>query len=274
MELFESHAHLCDSAFDSDRDEVVADVFSAGVTKIIEIGCFPSDWDNVIGLSGKYPDKIFCALGLHPHGCDLFNPSTEAKLKKIFGEHKITALGEIGLDYARTKHPKDMQKEVFSRLLKIADELRRPVIFHCRNGSNPEKEANAYSDLLEIIGADWKGFKNSRFSGVLHCFSGTQKDAFRALDMGLALGINGTITYPKNNELRDIAKKAGLEKIVLETDCPYLPPQSIRGKRNDPSRLPEIACALAQALGVRVESVAEITFKNCSDLFFNTFDSA
>lgn len=263
MELFDSHAHLNDSAFDTDREDVIKKTFSAGVTKIVEIACVPSDWEKALSLVRGYPGRILCACGVHPHDCGSFNESEKSRLLELFRKNRIAALGEVGLDYARDIHPRDLQKSLFLEMLKIAGMVKKPVILHCRNG---KKDSDAYSDLFEAL-KEWSPQKGRRFTGVLHCFSGSQADAFTALDMGLALGINGTITYPKNGELREIVRKAGLENILLETDCPYLPPQSIRGKRNDPSSIPEIAAALAGFLEVPSERVADVTTKNSADLF-------
>lgn len=263
MELFDSHAHLSDSAFDPDREDIIKKAFSAGVTRIVEIACAPSDWEKALSLVREYPGQVLCACGVHPHDRGSFNESEESRLLELFRKNNIAALGEVGLDYAHGLHERDLQKSLFLKMLKIAGLVKKPVILHCRN---TEKNSDAYPDLFEAL-KKWTPEKGRRFTGVLHCFSGSQADAFTALDMGLALGINGTITYPKNAELREIVKKTGLENILLETDCPYLPPQSIRGKRNDPSSIPEIAAALAGLLQVPPERVAEATTKNSADLF-------
>lgn len=267
MELFDSHAHLTDRAFADDREEVISRTFSAGVTRILEIACAPGDWENGAALSLNHPGKIFLALGVHPHNCDTFNEEEEARLKEFFKNGRAVAVGETGLDYARNRHPADIQKEVFLKMLKLAAEISKPVVLHCRNAPPGEAAPDAYGEMLEILRLKMPRLENRRFSGVLHCFSGSEADAVKALDLGFALGVNGTITYPKNNGLRAVIKKAGLKNLMLETDCPYLPPQSARGKRNDPSFLPEITAALAGIFGTAPEIIADRTTENCLELF-------
>jgi len=260
----DSHTHLNNSAFDTDKEDVIGAAFLAGVTRMVEIACSPAEWRNAIDLAKKYPGRIFCACGLHPHDCTEYGPEQENILKKLFAEENIKALGEIGLDYAKKYHPAEIQKETFLKMLKLTREIKKPLVIHCRNGNLPED--NAYADLIEILKNNWAASQNYH-PGVFHCFSGSLEDAKQAADMGFLLGINGTITYPKNNDLRETVKTLGLKRIILETDCPYLPPQSIRGKRNDPSRIPEIAGALTTIFGKPLKEIAETTTLNCKELF-------
>ncbi|MCX5783160.1 MAG: TatD family hydrolase, partial [Elusimicrobia bacterium] len=168
-----------------------------------------------------------------------------------------------GLDYGRNTFSKDEQMMLLSEMLRLAGETDKPLVFHCRNS---QKE-NAYADLFSVLKSSWKMPSGKKFSAVLHCFSGSEEDARTALDMGMALGVNATMGYPKNSVLREIVKKAGLKNILLETDCPYLPLQSERGKRNDPSKILQIAQALADATGEPSQKISEQTFQNCTELF-------
>jgi TatD DNase family protein len=152
-------------------------------------------------------------------------------------------------------------------MLPLSAKYAKPVVFHTRNGRDA-KAGGAYPDLAAELKRSWSFNNGKRVRGVLHCFSGTWEDAKAGLDLGLLLGVNGTFTYKNNGPLREIVKKAGPGNIVLETDCPYLPVQSMRGKRNDPSYIPEIARAVAEFLGIKLEALAEATSANASELFF------
>lgn len=147
-------------------------------------------------------------------------------------------------------------------MLSLTSEVKKPIILHARKNADPG-DWGAYGDLFKILKSDWR----AQTGGVMHCFSGRYEDAVKALDIGLKLGVNGIITYKKNNDLRETIKKAGVKNILFETDCPYLPPQSKRGIRNDPSNIPEIARFTADFLNMRVEEAAEITTENCRAAF-------
>jgi len=255
----DSHAHLSDEAFSSDREAVISRAISAGVELIVEVGCEVSAWESALSLCRSRPENFVCALGLHPHNCGELNAANLAALKKLLPEPQVIAVGEIGLDYARSTFPRQKQLEVLAELLKLASSAGKPVIFHCR--SSFDGKLNAYADLFASIKTCWTP-PSGKFSGILHCFSGDGADAGSAAEAGLLLGVNGTVTYPKNDGLREIFRRAGAGRLVLETDCPYLPPQSARGKRNEPSAIPEICRALAETLGIAPEAAAETSFQN------------
>jgi len=263
---FDSHAHLTDRAFDADRAEVISRAQSAGVKYLTEIACSPDDWENALALATRYPGEIFCALGIHPQECQFGTAQHLARLESLLKSPLARAVGEMGLDYARNEHPREAQLELFHALLETARRAKKPVVLHCRNPFPGGGEADAYADAISIL-KPLGSFSAGKFAGIFHCFSGNMENARAALDMGYLLGIPGTVTYPKNSLLRDVCKMAGVKNLVVETDCPYLPPQSARGKRNDPSFIPEICAALAASAGVCVEEAARATLDNALSVY-------
>ncbi|MHB0995951.1 MAG: TatD family hydrolase [Elusimicrobiales bacterium] len=262
--LIETHAHLNDKAFDADRKDVVAGFFAAGVERAVEIACQPSEWQQGEDLCAAYPGRIMCAFGAHPEYTRTLPPDLLARLEAFMAKPCAAALGEVGVDYWWDIGTKEEQIALMNSQLPLCGRFDKPAVFHARNGRTPQQ--NAYADLLEALKA-WGYAPSRKFRGVLHCFSGNWDDARTGLDMGLCLGVNGTFTYKKNDDLRETIKKAGPGNIVLETDCPYLPPQSSRGKRNDPSFIPEIAAMVAGHLGLSNGQLADRTTANAFDLF-------
>ncbi|MBU2573630.1 MAG: TatD family hydrolase [Elusimicrobia bacterium] len=264
--FIETHAHLNDKAFDADRGAVLDRCRAAGVDKLVEIACAAGEWEAGEKLAAAREGSVFCAFGLHPENIEEAGPAQLAELPAWLAKKCCVALGEIGLDYWWKPEKKAEQLRLLADMLPLSVKFSKPVVFHTRNGRDPAS-CNAYLELaLEL--KKWTFNNKKRSRGVLHCFSGGWEDAKAGLDLGLLLGINGTFTYKSNEPLRETVKKAGLENIVLETDCPYLPVQSMRGKRNDPSYIPEIARAAAGWLNIKVEALAEATTANASALFF------
>ncbi|NLO91574.1 MAG: TatD family hydrolase [Elusimicrobia bacterium] len=262
----DTHAHLCDEAFDADRDAVLRAAADAGAQFITEIACEPDNWAKAEALSKANTGFIHCAFGIHPQDCHKLDDASFLELKKFLSLPCAKALGEIGFDYARCDNSQESQRSAMSRLLALANERALPIVLHCRNPFDAASGPDAYADLFSSLREVWKP-QGKTFSGVLHCFSGMDRDAVSALDLGLALGANGTATYPKNDPLRDTFRKAGLKNIVLETDCPYLPPQSKRGKRNEPAYIPESAAALAAVFNCAPEKVMESALENSIALY-------
>lgn len=255
--LFDTHAHLSDSQFDQDREQVLSRAFEAGVSRIVEIADCPQDWEKCLELSRKNPGRVFCALGFHPHYADQWDAKQTELLNGRIRE--ICAIGEIGLDYVKSQAPPVRQALVLKAMLKAAFSRELPVILHCRE---------AYGDLFPILEEALSGAEpRGRFAGVIHCFSGTVEDARRAVALKFALGVDGPVTYPKNEKLREAIRVAGLQNIVLETDSPYLPPQRFRGQRNEPARLAHVAEGVAKIFGVSLEEAAARTTQNALDLF-------
>ncbi|OGR51786.1 MAG: hypothetical protein A2049_11610 [Elusimicrobia bacterium GWA2_62_23] len=262
--LIDTHTHLNDKAFDADRAEVLTRVFAAGVAKVVEIACQPNEWQQGEELCARYPGKIVCAFGAHPEYTKTLPPDVFGRLETFMAKPCAVALGEVGIDYWWDIGTKEEQLALLNAQLPLCSKFNRPAVFHARNGKTPAQ--NAYADLLEAL-RKWNYGPARKFRGVLHCFSGNWDDARAGLDLGLALGVNGTFTYKKNEDLREIAKKAGPDKLVLETDCPYLPPQGSRGQRNDPAFIPEIAAMVAGHLGLSNGQLADKTTANAFELF-------
>lgn len=259
LSWFDTHAHLGDAQFSSDREAVLERALQGGVANVIEIADSPAEWDAALALSRARPSQVRCSLGLHPYYADQFNDELMSRLLKKIALPEVVAIGEVGLDYVKTSLSKEVQLAGLSRLLCACLEWDKPAVVHCRG---------AYDDLRAVLTQVYGGkIKKSRFWGVVHCFSGTAEDALFCRDLGFALGVDGPVTYPKNDGLRQALRQAGPECLVLETDSPYLPPQSARGKRNEPSSIPEIGHAAAKALGISAEELAAATARNARELF-------
>ncbi|HAF96232.1 MAG: hypothetical protein A2X34_05565 [Elusimicrobia bacterium GWC2_51_8] len=267
MQLIETHCHLNDEAFNGDRDAVIEKSFESGISKLVEIACGAKEWEPAEVLCSRYPAKIYACFGIHPGYSEELCPENLATLEQYLKKSVSKGIGEIGFDYYRDSLKKEQQNILLEAMISLSNRLRLTSVFHARSGKDAKKD-DAYADLTALLKDKWNyAPKGKKFRGILHCFSGSYYDAGRALDMGLALGVNGTFTYKKNDELREIVKKTGLENIVFETDCPYLPPQSARGLRNAPAYIPEIAGAVAGFLGVTAGHAAEVTSANAMEIF-------
>jgi len=259
MTLFDTHAHLGDPQFDADRQECLSRARAAGVTRVVEIADAPADWDAAIALAAAHPDQVRASLGLHPYYADQFSSELVERLRALLPRPEVVAVGEIGLDYVKAEVGREPQLKAFESLLTFCRDAKKPAVIHCRG---------AYEDLRAVLARVLPGPpSHARFWGVIHCFSGEEYDAVFCRDLGFALGVDGPVTYPKNDPLRRALAKAGPDCLVLETDCPYLPPQSGRGKRNEPAKLPEIAAKLAETCGVTLDELAEITTRNAERLY-------
>jgi TatD DNase family protein len=258
----DSHTHLDGKQFDSDRELVVARAREAGVHTIVAIGNGdgPPVLDAGIRLAEPY-DFVYATIGIHPHEARLADEPAYQELKRLAAHPKVIAWGEIGLDYYYDHSPRDAQKEVFIRQMELAATAKLPIVIHCRpsDGSN-----NAWEDCLELIGAHWapKGI-----GGLLHCFTGNWPQAKRALDMGFLISFAGNVTFPKARQIRDAALEVPLDRMLIETDSPYLAPVPHRGKRNEPMFVKETARGLGELRGLSMEEVGERTARN----FYNFF---
>lgn len=259
LEFIDTHAHLGDAQFTADREAVLARAAAKGVARVIEIADAPSEWEAALALSRERPAQVRCALGLHPYYSDQFSEVLLDNLKSKIRLPEVVAVGEIGLDYVKSSVLREVQRPALERLLSACKDWDTPAVIHCRG---------AYEDLRTIVGGLFPApSAKARFWGVVHCFSGNPDDAVFFAERGFALGADGPVTYPKNDSLREAFRQAGLSCLVLETDSPYLPPQSSRGKRNEPSALPEIAAKMAAVLEVPVEELARATSENARALF-------
>ncbi len=251
--VFDSHAHLADAAFDGILDEVIARARSAGVEGVINLGDTLPMSQKALKQARRYPDFIRAAVGIHPYEASQYSDKTEAALEKLAVDELICAIGEIGLDYVpRTIDyaPRDVQRNVFRRQLALARNLNLPVAIHCRN---------AYDDLIEILETEVPNGTR----GVVHCFSGNSEDARRILDLGFYIAFTGTITFKNAGALRKIASVIPLERILIETDSPYLTPHPYRGARpNEPAYVRFIAEAISALRELPLEDVCRITTQN------------
>lgn len=259
--IIDTHTHILDDSFNKDRKEVLEDAFSGGIKSIIEISDTLNRWDAAIKFSQRAGDNIYIALGDHPHCADGFcskNRGNEFEAAFLEKKHvgRIVAMGEVGLDYFKNYSDPKNQRAAFARQLEVWQKADTALIIHCRDSEN-----DMYAMLKEFVPGAGVG------KGVIHCFSGSVEFAEKIINLGFFIGIDGPVTYPKNNVLRDIVKEAGLKNILLETDCPYLSPIPFRGKRNKPSYLAYVAEEVGRICGKSVDEVAEVTTKNACELF-------
>ena len=258
MEWVDTHAHLLDPSFDPDRPLVIERARAAGIGRIVEIADEPEGWERALSLCSSWPGLLCCSLGMHPYQADRWSDAHAAALLRAAGLPCVAAAGEFGLDYARSPVPRQTQRRELPRMLAAAREAGLPVVLHCRE---------AYPDILAILKDFYRASPAAGFHGVLHCFSGSAAEAEAAAALGFAIGVDGPVTYPKNDGLREAVAAAGLGRLVLETDSPYLPVQSARGKRNEPAAVVAIAAAVAKVFGVGKEEVARATTANARALY-------
>lgn len=254
--IFESHAHYDDKAFDSDRDKLITSLHDSYIERIINVGASVDSNRRTIEIMNKY-DFIYAALGIHPSECGELTEEDIIWIRNQAMSEKCVAIGEIGLDYYWKEPDKDIQKHWFIRQLDLAKELSLPVIIHSRN---------AAKDTLDIM----KSERADKLQGVIHCYSYSVEIAREYFNMGYYFGIGGVLTYPDAKKLKEVAAYLPLDCILLETDCPYLPPQSHRGERNNSGNLIYVAEALAQIKNTDVDTVIKTTKENAYRLFFNT----
>ncbi len=256
MQIIDSHAHLEFPQFDVDRDEMLARARDAGIQNILAIGSGTATdrLDVAIPFAEKY-DWIYATVGVHPHESRLATEEWFAELTRLAKHPRVLAWGEIGLDYFYDHSPRDVQQAVFRRQLLLAREANLPVIIHCRD---------AWPDCLRILEESWRP---SVLGGIFHCFTGSLGDAQRGLDMGFLVSFSCNVTYPKMSHLLQVAAALPLERLLLETDSPFLPPQAIRGKRNEPANVVEVARALSNVRNLPPEEIARATAENFRRFF-------
>ena len=251
--LFDTHAHMDDQAFDADREELLSSLPGAGIGLLMNPGCSLESSRNAAALAAQY-DWMYAAVGSHPDVADEVNEAVleeYRKLCKLYPE-KIKAIGEIGLDYHYEDIPRELQKKAFIAQMELAWELDLPVIVH---------ERDAHEDGLAIV----KAFPEVK--GVFHCFSGSAELARQLTDLGWYIGFTGVLTFKNARRAIEAAQAIPLERIVIETDCPYMSPEPFRGKRNDPGKVYRMAEKLAEIRGISVEEAQAITFENGKRLY-------
>jgi TatD DNase family protein len=258
MELIDTHAHLDAQEFDHDRDEVIARALAAGVAKIITVGTDISSSQRAVALADKYP-HIYAAVGVHPHDADRVESSFLIQLTELTKHPKVVAIGETGLDFYRNYSSREAQFNILHGQLELAAELNLPIIIHARQASR---------EMMETL-SDWVKLHTDtsrRPRGVIHCFSENEQIARKHLDMGFYISFTGSVSYPQSSALA-VAKSIPIDKMMVETDCPFQTPQKHRGKRNEPSYVVLTAETLALALGMPLEKFAEQTTENAKRLF-------
>lgn len=251
--IFESHAHLDDEAFDKDREELLGTMQEQGIERILNVCAEVESWDRTRKLMEEYP-FVYGAVGAHPNDVDSLNEDVIQKMHQLCRLDKMAAVGEIGLDYYWHKENRDTQIYWFERQLCVAREEKLPVIVHSRE---------AAKDTLDVM----KQMHAEEIGGVEHCFSYEKEMAREYLNLGFLLGIGGVITYKNGRKLREVVEYAPLESLLLETDCPYLSPVPLRGKRNSSLNLPYVVAEIAAIKGVSDERVMEVTRENAYRLF-------
>jgi TatD DNase family protein len=251
--LIDSHAHLDGERFADDLPETIERAAANGVSHILTVGCDLESSRASIAIAEKYPN-IYAAVGVHPHDAAEINKQTLAEMKGLLVHPRVVALGEIGLDFFRDHCPYVIQRQAFRDQIRLAREVGKPIIVHDRD-AHEETIAILTEEHAEEVG------------GVLHCFSGDMRMAQQCLDLGFYLSFPGTISYPKNDELREVVRQVAIDRMLVETDCPYLSPQKFRGKRNEPAYVRYTAEKVAEIKALNIDDVARITSRNCYDLF-------
>jgi len=252
-ELFDTHAHLHFPEFTSDLGEVLSRARAAGVTRMVTIGTDVATSKAAIELAGREVD-VWASVGIHPHDAGEADDAAFAEIARLAREPRVVAVGEIGLDFFRNLSPRDAQERVFRRLLALGHEVGKPVLIHCRE---------AHDDVLRILGEA----RGGEIGGIMHCFSGDATIARRCLDLGLAISLAGPVTYPNARALPDVARLVPADRLVIETDCPFLPPQGHRGQRNEPAYLALTAARVAELRGEKLELLAARLSENARRLF-------
>lgn len=260
--LIDTHCHLDFNAFDEDRKAVIHRASTAGVRRMLVPAVDVESCEEVLRLVEAYTD-VYAAIGVHPNHAEAWQPGWMNDLRLIASHPKVVAIGEIGLDYYRTRTPKDIQRSALEAQLNLAVEMGKPVVLHSREST---------SDLLAILGLWTEGLQEQRSvlverPGVLHSFSGTIAEAIQAIGMKFLIGITGPVTFSNAKSLQEVVTYIPLKNLVIETDAPFLTPHPHRGKRNEPSYVQIIAEKIASLKNITIEEVARQTTANAMRLF-------
>ena len=249
--LIDTHCHLDFPAFNPDRDQVIRRALEAEINYFINIGATLDSSAASCALAHQY-SEVYASVGVHPHDAHTFDHKAESKLRQLASEKKVVAIGETGLDYYRNLSSQDNQKQAFAKQIELAKDLRLPLVIHCRQ---------AEKDVLQIL----------KFAlplrAVVHCFSGDEVFLKECLDCGFFISYTCNITYKKAQDLREMVRLTPLDKLMLETDAPYLSPEGFRGQRNEPFQIKLLANQVSQIKGVSFEKIAQQTTQNAKDFF-------
>jgi len=256
--FIDSHAHIDSTEFDGDREEVIQRARDAGLSAILNVGTgdpHSGVFQRALELAEKHA-CVYAAIGTHPHDARLFDGLAEKLTAELASQSsRVIAWGEIGLDFHYDNSPRDVQMKVFERQLQLARDLRLPVIVHTRE---------AETETIELLTSCWAG---SGLPGIMHCFSGSLWLAQQAIDLGLSISFSGIVTFKKAHELREVAKQVPVDRLLVETDCPFLAPVPFRGKRNEPAYVVEVGRCLAELREVSLEEMGRTTTENFGRLF-------
>lgn len=248
--IFDTHSHYDDEKFNPDREAILNNLQSQGVSLVVSCGCDIDSTQFNFDLAQKY-DYIYFAAGFHPENLQGATLDDLKIIEKFAQNKKCVAIGEIGLDYHWMDSPKEVQREFFEAQIELAKKLDIPVIVHDRD---------AHGDTLDIL-------KSTKPKGVVHCFSGSREMAREIIRLGMYIGLNGVVTFPNARKSLEVVKEIPIERLVLETDCPYLAPTPVRGKRNNSSNIPYIAEKISEVLGMDAQEILDITNKNAKKLY-------
>jgi TatD DNase family protein len=253
LDLFDTHAHLHFPGFDEDRAAVLERARAAGVRRMVTIGTDAETTRAALALAEREAD-VWATAGVHPHDAAESDEAAQAEVERLAAEPRVVAIGEIGLDFFRNLSPPETQERVLRRFLALARRLRKPVVLHCRD---------AHAEMLSVLAEE----RVAEVGGIMHCFSGDVEIARRCLDLGLTISLAGPVTYPNARALPEVARFVPAERLVVETDCPFLPPQGYRGKRNEPAYLAITATRVAELRGESLDELAARTTDNARRLF-------
>jgi TatD DNase family protein len=265
----DSHAHLDGKRFDQDREQVLVRARDAGIHSLVTIGTGdgPGTLDCAVKIAdayaggdeaGQWP-SIYATVGIHPHEAQAAREEDFAEIQRLSRHRRVIAWGEIGLDYYYKHSPPEVQKSVFVRQMEMAKAAKLPIVIHCRPSDNTD---DAWQDCLGLMEEHWRGQR-----GILHCFTGTWEHARRALDMNFIISFAGNVTFPKAQQIQDAARRVPLDRMLIETDAPYLAPVPHRGKRNEPAFVTETARFLGELRGMSGEEMGAQTAENFRHFF-------
>jgi TatD DNase family protein len=256
VKLIDSHCHLDNEDFHADREAVIERALAAGVEQMVAIGSGdgPPDLEVAVRLADTHACML-ATVGVHPHDASKANEETYTRLAGLLKHPKVIAMGEIGLDYHYDHSPRDVQRAVFIEQMRVAQDAQKPIVIHTRE---------AWDDTFELLVKHWRP---TGLPGIMHCFSGSPTEARRSLDLGFYLSFGGIVTFPKALDIQAAARLVPSDRLLIETDAPFLAPVPKRGKRNEPAFVVETARKLAGLRGASVEEIGEITTLNFQRLF-------
>lgn len=253
MGFVDTHVHLHFPEFDQDRAEVMRRAQNSGIDFFINVGTDVEGSRAALKLAAQY-ENVRAAAGIHPHDAKDATEGAFQELEKILNDRRVVAVGEVGLDFYRDYSPQEKQKEVLRRFIALHQKVKKPLILHCRD---------AYADLIQLL----KGEMDPPYQGVMHCFSSDRDTLRRFVDAGFYISFAGPLTYKKNDLLREACRACPMDRLLLETDAPFLPPRSQRGKRNESSLMIETAAVAAELQGVSLDVLADRTTQNARKVF-------